>query len=114
MHIPDGFLSPPVWAALDITAVPAAGYMVRRAQREFEEKKIPLLGVMGAFVFAAQMINFPVGGATSGHLVGSALLSYTLGPAAASVVMMPSSRSKRWYFRTAGSWRWALTFSTWL
>src|SRR6266446_7371349 len=88
MHIPDGFLSPPVWAALDITAVPAAGYMVRRAQREFEEKKVPLLGVMGAFVFAAQMINFPVGGATSGHLVGSALLSYTLGPAAAGVVMI--------------------------
>src|SRR3977135_32077 len=88
MHIPDGFLSPPVWAALDITAVPVAGYMVRRAQREFEEKKVPLLGVMGAFVFAAQMINFPVGGATSGHLVGAALLSFTLGPAAASVVMI--------------------------
>src|SRR5258707_12063301 len=88
MHIPDGFLSPPVWAALDITAVPAAGYVARRAQREFEEKKVPLLGVMGAFVFAAQMINFPVGPGTSGHLVGSALLSYTLGPAAASVVMI--------------------------
>jgi cobalt/nickel transport system permease protein len=88
MHIPDGFLSPPVWAALDIAAAPAAGYMVRRAQLDFEEKKVPLLGVMGAFVFAAQMINFPVGGATSGHLVGSALLSYTLGPAAASVVMI--------------------------
>ena len=88
MHIPDGFLSTPVWAALDVAAVPAAGYMVRRAQREFEERKLPLLGVMGAFVFAAQMINFPVGGATSGHLVGSALLSFTLGPAAASVVMI--------------------------
>ena len=88
MHIPDGFLSPPVWAALDIAAAPAAALMVRRAQREFEEKKVPLLGVMGAFVFAAQMINFPVGGATSGHLVGSALLSFTLGPAAASVVMI--------------------------
>ena len=88
MHIPDGFLSTPVWAALDVAAAPAAGYIVRRAQREFEEKKLPLLGVMGAFVFAAQMINFPVGGATSGHLVGSALLSYTLGPAAASVVMI--------------------------
>src|SRR4051812_37998525 len=87
MHIPDGFLSTPVWAALDVAAVPAAGYVVRRAQREFEEKKLPLLGVMGAFVFAAQMINFPVGGATSGHLVGAALLSYTLGPAAAGVVM---------------------------
>src|SRR2546427_890952 len=88
MHIPDGFLSPPVWAALDIAAAPAAALMVRRAQREFEEKKVPLLGGMGAFVFAAQMINFPVGGATSGHLVGSALLSFTLGPAAASVVMI--------------------------
>src|SRR5712671_1875912 len=88
MHIPDGFLSTPVWAALDVAAAPAAGYVVRRAQREFEEKKVPLLGVMGAFVFAAQMINFPVGGATSGHLVGSALLAYTLGPAAAGVVMI--------------------------
>jgi cobalt/nickel transport system permease protein len=52
-----------------------------------EEHKIPLLGVMGAFVFAAQMINFPVGIGTSGHLVGGALLAYTLGPFAATVVM---------------------------
>lgn len=88
MHIPDGFLSTPVWVALNVVAAPAAGYVVRRAQREFEERKLPLLGVMGAFVFAAQMINFPVGGATSGHLVGGALLSFTLGPAAASVVMI--------------------------
>ena len=85
MHIPDGFLSTPVWAALDVAAAPAAGYVVRRAQREFEEKKVPLLGVMGAFVFAAQMINFPVGPGTSGHLVGSALLSYTLAAAGPSV-----------------------------
>src|SRR5256885_14072707 len=88
MHIPDGFLSTPVWSALDLAAIPAAGYVVKRAQGQFEETRLPLLGVMGAFVFAAQMINFPVGGATSGHLVGSALLSYTLGPAAASVVMI--------------------------
>lgn len=88
MHIPDGFLSTPVWAALDAAAVPAAGYVVRRAQREFEDRKVPLLGVMGAFVFAAQMINFPVGPGTSGHLVGGALLACTLGPAAASVVMI--------------------------
>ncbi len=88
MHIPDGFLSTPVWSALDIAAVPAAGYVIKRAQRQFEETRLPLLGVMGAFVFAAQMINFPVGAATSGHLVGGALLSFTLGPAAASVVMI--------------------------
>jgi cobalt/nickel transport system permease protein len=87
MHIPDGFLATPVWAALDITAAPAVGYLARRAQRGLEQSKVPLLGVMGAFVFAAQMINFPVGLGTSGHLVGAALLAYTLGPAAAGVVL---------------------------
>ena len=87
MHIPDGFLSTPVWAALDVAAAPAIGYMTRRAQRTFDESRIPLLGVMGAFVFAAQMINFPVGVGVSGHLVGSALLTFTLGPAPAVVVM---------------------------
>jgi cobalt/nickel transport system permease protein len=87
VHIPDGFLSTPVWATLDAAAAPAVGYVVRVAQRGFDNAKVPLLGVMGAFVFAAQMINFPVGIGTSGHLVGGALLACTLGPAAACVVM---------------------------
>ena len=87
MHIPDGFLSTPVWAAMDAAAAPAVCLIARRAQRGFDESKAPLLGVMGAFVFAAQMINFPVGLGTSTHLVGGALLAFTLGPAAASVVM---------------------------
>ncbi|MCU1233446.1 MAG: cobalamin [Candidatus Solibacter sp.] len=87
MHIPDGFLSTPVWAVMDAAAAPAVGYVVRKAQRGFDDAKVPLLGVMGAFVFAAQMINFPVGVGTSGHLVGGALLACMLGPAAASVVM---------------------------
>ncbi len=87
MHIPDGFLSTGVWATLDVAAVPAVITIARRAQRGFDESKVPLLGVMGAFVFAAQMINFPVGIGTTGHLVGGALLAFTLGPAAATVVM---------------------------
>jgi cobalt/nickel transport system permease protein len=87
VHIPDGFLSAPVWAALDAAAAPAVCLIARRAQRGFDDSKAPLLGVMGAFVFAAQMINFPVGLGTSTHLVGGALLAYTLGPAPASVVM---------------------------
>jgi cobalt/nickel transport system permease protein len=87
MHIPDGFLSPPVWAALDVAALPCVGYMARKAQQGFDEARVPLLGVMGAFVFAAQIINFPVGIGTSGHLVGAALLAITLGPASASLVM---------------------------
>jgi len=77
MHIPDNFLSTPVWATLDAAAIPAVGFMVKRASRELEDTSIPLLGVMGAFVFAAQMINFPVGIGTSGHLVGGALLAFT-------------------------------------
>ena len=88
MHIPDGFLSPPVWATLDVVSVPAAAWMARRAQRDSEDRKIPLMGVMGAFVFAAQMIDFPIPLGTSGHLVGGALLTVVLGPAVASVVMI--------------------------
>ncbi len=87
MHIPDGFLSTPVWVVLDAAAAPAAGLAARRAQRGFEQSQAPLLGVMGAFVFAAQMINFPIGAGTTGHLLGGALLAMTLGPASASVVM---------------------------
>jgi cobalt/nickel transport system permease protein len=72
---------------MDVVAAPCIAYVARRAQRSFEESRAPLLGVLGAFVFAAQMINFPVGPGTTAHLVGGALLSFTLGPAAASVVM---------------------------
>jgi cobalt/nickel transport system permease protein len=87
VHIPDGFLSTGVWATLDVVAAPAVASVARRAQRGFDESKVPLLGVMGAFVFAAQMINFPVGIGTTGHLVGGALLAFTLGPEAAVVVL---------------------------
>ncbi len=87
MHIPDGFLSTAVWAGSAAVAAPAVGYCLRRTQRCFETSRTPLLGVMGAFVFAAQMIHFPLGVGTSGHLTGAALLAATLGPSAATVVM---------------------------
>lgn len=87
VHIPDGFLSTPVWVTLDAAAAPAIGYLASRAQKGFEQSQAPLLGVMGAFVFAAQMINFPVGAGTTGHLLGGALLAMTLGPVSASIVM---------------------------
>jgi cobalt/nickel transport system permease protein len=87
MHIPDGFLSTPVWSTLDVVSAPTIAWVARRAQRDTQDHRIPLLGVMGAFVFAAQMINFPVGPGTSGHLVGGALLAIVLGPAAATLVM---------------------------
>src|SRR5579862_893263 len=102
MHIPDGFLSMPVWGTMDAVAIPAVAYAARRAQREFDHHRIPLMGVMGAFVFAAQMINFPVGNGTSGHLVGGALLSFTLGPAAASIVMTAILATQALVFQDGG------------
>src|SRR5689334_9974296 len=87
MHIPDGFLSTPVATAMDVIAAPLVAGIARRAQSGFEDHRIPLMGVMGAFIFAAQMLSFPVAAGTSSHLVGGALLAVTLGPAAASIVM---------------------------
>ncbi len=102
MHIPDGFLSMPVWGTMDAIALPSIAYLARRAQREFDHHRIPLMGVMGAFIFAAQMINFPVGNGTSGHLVGGALLAFTLGPAAASIVMTAILATQALVFQDGG------------
>jgi cobalt/nickel transport system permease protein len=102
MHIPDGFLSIPVWGTMDAIAAPSIAWIARRAQREFDHNKVPLMGVMGAFIFAAQMINFPVGNGTSGHLVGGALLSFTLGPAAASIVMTAILATQALVFQDGG------------
>src|SRR3974390_926025 len=102
MHIPDGFLSTRVWTALDVVAIPATGWLARRAQNEVEESRIPLLGVMGAFVFAAQMINFPVAPGTSNHLVGGALLAFALGPWASSLVMTAILAIQAFVFQDGG------------
>jgi cobalt/nickel transport system permease protein len=102
MHIPDGFLSIPVWGTMDAIAAPSVAYIARRAQRDFDHHRIPLMGVMGAFIFAVQMINFPVGNGTSGHLVGGALLSFTLGPAAASIVMTAILATQALVFQDGG------------
>lgn len=87
MHIPDGFLTPPVWITLDALAAPTVVWASRRSPVNPETSRIPLLGVMGAFVFAAQMINFPVVFGTSAHLLGGTLLGAVLGFPAAVLVM---------------------------
>ncbi len=87
MHIPDGFLATPVWLGLDVAAALAVGWVSRRAERGLDEGAVPRLGVLGAFVFAAQMINFPVAAGTSSHLIGGALLTAALGPSAAALVL---------------------------
>ena len=70
MHIPDGFLEPKVWVSLTAVSAAAVAYASKKVSKDLDEKKVPLMGVIAAFVFAAQMVNFPVGGGTSGHLMG--------------------------------------------
>jgi cobalt/nickel transport system permease protein len=80
MHVPDGFLDAPtslVTAALAATAVAIA---LRGARRELDDRIAPLAGIIATFVFAGQMINFPVAGGTSGHLMGGALTAVLVGP----------------------------------
>ncbi|MDA0178866.1 energy-coupling factor ABC transporter permease [Solirubrobacter phytolaccae] len=80
MHIPDGFLSPEVALACAVPAAAAVAIGLRRANTDLDERRVPLLGVTAAFVFAAQMLNFPVAGGTSGHFLGAALAAILLGP----------------------------------
>lgn len=87
MHIPDGYLSAAVLAPLGAGSLAGVAMAARRARRTLEESRVPLMGMAGAFVFSAQMINFPVAPGASGHLLGGALLAITLGTAPAMVVM---------------------------
>ncbi len=87
MHIPDGFLANEVALACAVPAIAAVGYGLRRAEVDLDDRRVPLLGVTAAFVFAAQMLNFPVAGGTSGHFLGAALAAVLLGPWLASLVL---------------------------
>ncbi len=87
MHIPDGFLSMTVVLVCWVLAAAGVGIALWRNRRVLGERQVPLMGVLSAFVFAAQMLNFPVAGGTSGHLVGGALAAILLGPWAGILVM---------------------------
>ena len=87
MHSPDGFLSIMISIVCWVITVIIIGIAVSRTNKSLGEKQVPLMGVMAAFIFAAQMINFPVAGGTSGHLLGGALAAITLGPWAGMLVM---------------------------
>jgi cobalt/nickel transport system permease protein len=87
LHIPDGFLSTTVSLVGWVLAVAAIAYALRQTRGQLGSKQIPLMGVLAAFIFAAQAINFAVAGGTSGHLLGGALAAIILGPWAAVLVM---------------------------
>ncbi|BAZ25886.1 cobalamin biosynthesis protein CbiM [Kalymmatonema gypsitolerans NIES-4073] len=88
MHIPDGFLNLPVILVTWVIAIALIALALSRSQAEYQEKAVPLMGVCAAFIFAAQMINFPIPGGTSGHLLGGTLAGALLGPWAGSLVMV--------------------------
>ncbi|MET9019009.1 energy-coupling factor ABC transporter permease [Actinopolymorpha sp. NPDC004070] len=87
MHVPDGFLDAPTSIATGAVAATAVAVSLRRARRELDDKTAPLTGLVAAFVFAVQMLNFPVGAGTSGHLLGGALAAILVGPWTAVLCM---------------------------
>lgn len=87
MHIPDGVLEPRVWAPLCAVSASAVALAARAARRRLADESIPLVGLMGAFVFALQMVNFPIGAGVSDHIVGAGLLAIAFGPGIAVLAM---------------------------
>ncbi|MEU0584886.1 energy-coupling factor ABC transporter permease [Streptomyces sp. NPDC006132] len=80
MHVPDGFINAPTSAATGVIAAGAIAVSLRGARRELDERTAPLAGLVAAFIFAVQMLNFPVAAGTSGHLLGGALAAILVGP----------------------------------
>jgi cobalt/nickel transport system permease protein len=87
MHIPDGFLDAKTFLALDVVGAGFVAVAAARVRRVLNERAVPLMAVLAAFIFAAQMLNFPVAGGTSGHFGGGALAAFLLGPWAGVLVM---------------------------
>lgn len=102
MHIPDGFLSPEVAAATGVISAGVVAYSLKVANKTLDESKVPLIGVTGAFIFAAQMLNFPVAGGTSGHFLGAALAAILLGPWIACLVMTVVLGTQAFVFADGG------------
>ena len=80
MHIPDGFINAPTSLAAGAVAAGGVGVSLRRAARTLQERQAPLAGLVAAYIFAVQMLNFPVAAGTSGHLLGGALAAVLVGP----------------------------------
>ncbi len=103
MHMTDALLSPTVGVSFWAATLGALGYASRRLRDRLDDRMIPLMGVLGAFVFAAQMINFTIPGTgSSGHLAGGLLLAVVLGPAAGFLVMASVLTVQALFFADGG------------
>ena len=87
MHIPDGFLDTKVWTTTTVVGAGALAYALKKTKLSISRKDVPKIALIGAFIFAAQMINFPIAGATSGHFLGGALASILFGPFIGFIMM---------------------------
>ena len=87
LHIPDGFLSLAVSILCWVITTITLSLAISRSNKSLGERQIPLMGIMASFIFAAQMISFPVAGGTSGHLLGGTLAAVPFGPWAGMLVM---------------------------
>jgi cobalt/nickel transport system permease protein len=92
MHVPDGFIDAPTLLVFDVVAIGGVAQAVKQGARELDDKQVPLAGLVAAFIFAVQMLNFPVAAGTSGHLLGGVLAAVLVGPwlgvLAVSVVLL--------------------------
>lgn len=103
MHMADALVSPAVGGAMYVATGVTIAFSARRVRRDLDESKIPLMGVAGAFVFAAQMLNFSIPGTgSSGHLGGALLLAILLGPEAAFLVMASILTVQALFFADGG------------
>lgn len=87
MHIPDGFLDVKTALTAAVISAGAISYSIKQTREVLDDRQVPMMGVAAAFIFAAQMVNFPVAGGTSGHLIGGTLAAVTFGPWAAMLIM---------------------------
>ena len=102
MHIPDGFLNVATLATTYVISTGGVANAVRVANKKLGEKHIPMMGILAAFIFAAQMLNFPVAVGTSGHVIGAALAAILLGPWAAVIIMSTVLLAQSLIFQDGG------------
>jgi cobalt/nickel transport system permease protein len=102
LHIPDGFLATWVSVLGWVLAVLVIAFALRQTRKQLGERQVPIMGVMAAFIFAAQAINFPVAAGTSGHLLGGALAAIALGPWAATLMMTAVIGVQAFIFQDGG------------
>lgn len=113
LHVPDGFLNIPISVLCWVVTLIVLYFAVKQAQDDFDERLVPLAGIMAAFIFAAQMLNFPVAGGTSGHLIGATLSFVVLGPWVGTLAMTAVISLQALIFQDGGLVVMGVTFWSW-